>query len=75
MMGDGKVDLMVGERIAARRRTAAMSRDALASAVVISPFEFGQVEAGRLRPSPEMLSTLAAALNTTIAILMSTGNH
>lgn len=61
-----KVDIHVGERIRARRRSLGMTQEALASAIGLTFQQVQKYERGANRVSASMLYEIAKALNTGI---------
>lgn len=72
--GPDPIDVEVGERIRARRRDLDLSQTQLANALGLTFQQIQKYEKGRNRISASMLVKCAAALETTVAVLVGEEN-
>ena len=64
-------DQVVGDRIGEHRRRLGLSINEASLGSGLSRPDFEQIENGEKRPEPDQLSRIAAALDTTVAALLS----
>ena len=69
---DAPVDWVVGQSLAKARKAAGLSREAIAFLLGIEDSELADIEAGLIRPEPELLLELICILHVRLPVVFST---